>query len=405
MPIAVKGTGGGSVTLTAGAAATDTTLTLPNTTGTVVLVDGSGNQTVTGNLTVNGNATISGALVPSSSFKRNRIINGNMLIDQRNAGASVSATTGGVFVTDRFTIQSQANGNITGQQVSTVPNSGFTNSLKMTVSTAAAPGTTTQNDIYCRIEGYNIADFGFGQASPQSVTLSFWAYSSVAGTYSLSLGNVGSGSGRWYVTTYTLTASTWTKITITVPGDSSGTWNTTNGIGMQIFWSLGTGTSYQTSTLNAWQTGTTLFAANTETAWCNNSAATFYITGVQLEVGTKATPYEMQIYSDQLAQCQRYYQKLYSLTGTSGNSTGNFYSNIQYFVPMRATATISLTGVMNVTDPAVASYTQSSAVVSVVGGQNTQGAYVSIQNFSGINTFRTLVANDFSNALIASAEL
>ena len=276
----------------------------------------------TANLTLDtsGNTTAGGTVAMASSFKRNRIINGNMLIDQRNAGASVSATTGGVFVTDRFGIQSQANGNITGQQVSTVPNSGFTNSLKMTVSTAAAPGTTTQNDIYCRIEGYNIADFGFGQASPQSVTLSFWAYSSVAGTYSLSLGNVGSGSGRWYVTTYTLTASTWTKITITVTGDSSGTWNTTNGIGMQIFWSLGTGTSYQTSTLNAWQTGTTLFAANTETAWCNNSGATFYITGAQLEVGTKATPYEMQIYSDQLAQCQRYFQTSGVKPGTASGA-------------------------------------------------------------------------------------
>jgi hypothetical protein len=113
----------------------------------------------------------------------------------------------------------------------------------------------------------------------------------------------------------------------------------------------------------------------------------------------------MQIYSDQLAQCQRYYQKLYSLTGTTGNSTVNFYSNVQYIVPMRTTATISLSGVLNITDPAVASYTQSSAVVSVVGGQNTQGAYVSIQNFSGITAFRTLLANDFSNALIASAEL
>jgi hypothetical protein len=367
---------------------------LNGTTGITTPADTvTGNATVGGTLTVTGATTLTGAatltggiagdmsatgtVVMGSSFKRNRIINGNMLIDQRNAGASVSATTGGVFVTDRYTIQSQANGNITGQQVSTVPNSGFSNSLKMTVSTAAAPGTTTQNDIYYRIEGYNIADFGFGQASPQSITLSFWAYSSVAGTYSLSLGNVGSGSGRWYVTTYTLTASTWTKITITVPGDSSGTWNSTNGIGMQIFWSLGTGTSYQTSTLNAWQTGTTLFAANTETAWCNNSGATFYVTGVQLEVGTKATPYEMQIYSDQLSQCYRYCfvapANWFYAYGGSGSALVNFATTGYFPVPMRttptATGTIAISNCPTPSAPVLSAY-----MVSYNSYNSTNGA-------------------------------
>jgi hypothetical protein len=330
-----------------------------------------------GNVTVGNDLTVTGALVPSSSFKRNRIINGNMLIDQRNAGASLPGTTSGVYPVDRFFGQSPAS-NLSFQQVSSVPNTTFTNSLKATVVSAVAPGTANINDIVYRIEGYNICDFGFGAASPQSVTLSFWAYSSVSGTYSLSFGNVGFGSGRWYVTTYALTASTWTKITITLPGDSSGTWNTTNGTGLQILWSLGIGSTYQTSTLNAWQTGTSLYAANTETAWANNAGATFYITGVQLEVGTKATPYEMQIYSDQLAQCQRYYEKSYQQTvvpGTADDGTaiwGSITSDpallplcYSYKVVKRTSPTLtiynSVTGTINSFQTGSTNYTVSAA--------------------------------------------
>jgi hypothetical protein len=338
-------------------------LTIANAaTGSSPTLSASGSDT---NININltpkgtGNVIAGGTVVMGSSFKRNRIINGNMVVDQRNAGASLPGTTSGVYPADRFFGQSPAS-NLSFQQVSIVPNTTFTNSLKSTVVSAVAPGTANINDIVYRIEGYNIYDFGFGAASPQSVTLSFWAYSSISGTYSLSFGNVGLGSGRWYVTTYALTASTWTKITITIPGDSSGTWNTTNGIGLQILWSLGIGSTYQTSTLNAWQTGTSLYAANTETAWANNAGATFYITGVQLEVGTVATPYEMQIYSDQLAQCQRYYFN--SSTDHTYGSPGATYQSsytVSFPVQMRSAPTF-VSGT-----PTVSSLVTSSALTAL----------------------------------------
>ena len=294
---------------------------------------------------VTAGGTVAASFNTNGLFFRNRIINGDMRIDQRNAGASVSTTTAGNYITDRFYVQCQTNGNLTGQQSTTVPNSTFKNSLVATVSSAAAP--TGVNDITHRVEGFNVADFGFGAAGAQTVTVSFWARSSVTGTYSISFASVGSGSGRWYVTTYSLTANTWTKITIVVPGDTSGTWNTTTSTGFQIYWSLGTGSTYQTSTLNSWQTGTNLFAATTETAWCNNAGATFYITGVQLETGSVATPFERRPYGTELMLCQRYCQKLagdttytvvtdgWQSTTTSGNFTYCFGN------PMRAQPTLT----------------------------------------------------------------
>jgi hypothetical protein len=295
--------------------------------------------------------SVAAAFNSNGVFFRNRIINGDMRIDQRNAGASVSTTTGGNYITDRFFVQCQTNGNLTGQQSTTVPDSTFKNSLVATVSSAAAPIATGVNDITHRVEGFNVADFGFGAAGAQTVTVSFWARSSVTGTYSISFASVGSGSGRWYVTTYSLTANTWTKITIVVPGDTSGTWNTTTSTGFQIYWSLGTGSTYQTSTLNSWQTGTNLFAATTETAWCNNAGATFYITGVQLETGSVATPFERRPYGTELMLCQRYYIKylnsgtntLYAYTGVNISSTRSFHY-VALPVPMRSAPSVAEVG-------------------------------------------------------------
>ena len=325
---------------------------------------------------------------------RNRIINGAMVIDQRNAGASVSLSTGGVYPVDRFFGQSPAS-NLSAQQVTSNPATGFPSSVKLTVVSAVAPGTSNINDIVYRVEGYNISDLGFGFASAQTITVSFSAYTSVAGTYSLSLGNIGFGSGRWYVTTYTLPANTWTKVSIVVPGDVTGTWNTTNGIGVQLLWSLGIGTTYQTSTLNAWQTGTTLFAANTETAWANNAGAVFYLTGVQLEAGTTASPFEYRQYGTELALCQRYY---YQTLITNGNSEPSFYwysgvsgqaytAQYRFAVPMRGSPTITTSGTwltQNITGPTFASDANS---YMAIGTSTTAGYTYFISNGSGMAKF------------------
>jgi hypothetical protein len=357
-----------------------------------------------GNVTVGNDLTVTGAMVPSSSFKRNRIINGNMLIDQRNAGASVTPTSTPTYTLDRWELNLSQPSKLSVQQNagSVTPPAGFTKYLGITSLSAYSVSSTDNFRLDQPIEGLNLADLNWGTASAATVTVSFWVRSSLTGNFGFQLNN--NAGTRSYPTTYAINAAnTWEQKTITIPGDTTGTWETGNLTGVRVGFQLGYGSSLSGAG-GAWNAGSPS-AVTGAVSVVSTNGATFYITGVQLEVGTKATPYEMQIYSDQLAQCQRYYQKLYSLTGTTGNSTVNFYSNVQYIVPMRTTATISLSGVLNITDPAVASYTQSSAVVSVVGGQNTQGAYVSIQNFSGITAFRTLLANDFSNALIASAEL
>ena len=238
---------------------------------------------------------------------RNRIINGAMVIDQRNAGASQSLSNGsGTYTLDRYRIFYDATSAVlTSQQVappSTAP-AGFTYSQKITVSTAGSISSGTNCTYMQFIEGYNIADLGWGTTSPKSVTLSFWVYSSITGTFSVSFGDNSSVS---YVTTYSISsANTWTQITLTVSGPTTGSWNTTNGTGLNLRWDLGCGSTVTTSTTNAWGSGT-YYKATGSTSLITNSGATFYITGVQLEAGTTATPFEYRQYGTELALCQRY---------------------------------------------------------------------------------------------------
>jgi hypothetical protein len=325
----------------------------PSGSTTNIVNDASGNVAVGNNLTVagtstiSGNETVTGTLVMGSSFKRNRIINGNMVVDQRNAGASVTANTSPVFPVDRFYCDANANGVFTAQRSTTAP-TGFTNSVILTVTTART--SIAASDVYAirqQIEGFNTADLGWGTASAQSVTLSFWVRSSITGTYAVAFFN--SAFNRSYVATYTVNAAnTFEQKTITIAGDTTGTWLTDNGIGLSVLWDLGSGSNYN-GTAGSWAAVGRIRTSAT-TNWISTNGATFYITGVQLEVGTKATPYEMQIYSDQLAQCQRYYWKSaqdgYSTTQkmllpNTGN-TARFVT-FPFPVQMRSNPTVSAT--------------------------------------------------------------
>jgi len=260
-----------------------------------------------GNVTVGNDLTVTGALVPSSSFKRNRIINGNMVVDQRNAGASITPVADQYGV-DRFNYYLSQSSKFTAQQNggSVTPPAGFTNYMGLTVG-ASANVTVSAGDYFGTrqmIEGYNVSDLGWGSANAKTITLSFWVRCSLTGTMGGALSNA--GATRSYPFSYTINAAnTWEQKTITIAGDTTGTWNTTTGIGIEVRFTLGAGSTY-TSTANAWAAGNYITSTGATNIIATNGA-TFYITGVQLEVGTKATPYEMQIYSDQLAQCQRYY--------------------------------------------------------------------------------------------------
>lgn len=255
---------------------------------------------------------------------RNRIINGAMMIDQRNAGAALTVnSTAAFFAVDRFYGQGQStDGVYTLQQVSDGP-SGFTKSLKVTVTTAdASLGATQYYNISQSIEGFNCADFGWGTASAQTVTLSFWVKSSVTGTFSGAFNN--SANNRSYPFTFTIpggSANTWVQISVTIPGDTTGTWLTDNSVGIKIFWSFGTGSTYS-GTAGAWAAGLYIAATGSTNLMATNGA-TFYITGVQLEAGTAASPFENRLYGTELALCQRYFCKTYDAGVATGTNTTN----------------------------------------------------------------------------------
>jgi hypothetical protein len=238
---------------------------------------------------------------------KNRIINGAMVIDQRNAGASVTINTAAsTYTIDRWNAYGQgSDGVFTVQQSSTAP-SGFTNSLAVTVTTAdASIGAAQLYTIGHKIEGYNIADLGWGTASAKSVCLSFQVRSSVTGTFSGSLKN--SNGTRSYPFTYTISvANTWEQKTVTIAGDTTGTWLTTNGIGLTLTISLGSG-SNRLATAGAWAAGNYDGATGAVTLISTNGA-TFYITGVQLEKGSTATSFDYRPYGTELSLCQRYFE-------------------------------------------------------------------------------------------------
>ena len=240
---------------------------------------------------------------------RNRIINGAMVIDQRNAGASVTPTNGqytldrwGCYAfgsaTSKYTVQQNA-GSVT-------PPAGFRNYLGVTSTSSYSVAAGDITSVYQVIEGFNTADLGFGTASAATVTLSFWVRSSLTGTFGGSFKN--SAGNRSYPFTYTISsANTWEQKSVTIAGDTTGTWvGATSGQGLFVIFSLGTGSTYS-GTAGAWTAGD-FYSATGATSVVGTNGATFYITGVQLERGTSATPFEYRDYGRELIMCQRYYE-------------------------------------------------------------------------------------------------
>jgi hypothetical protein len=262
-----------------------------------------------------------GVLAPSSSVFRNRILNGAMQIDQRNAGAAVNPAVDQGYIVDRWLTTSSAASKFSAQQNAgaVTPPVGFVNYLGATSLSAYSVGAAEGFTLSQRVEGLNIADLAWGTANAATVTLSFWVRSSLTGTFGGSLTN--SAFNRSYPFTYTInSANTWEKETITITGDTSGTWVSTNGIGIRIHFSLGSGSSLS-GTAGAW-TGSGLLSATGATSVVGTNGATFYITGVQLEKGSTATSFDYRPYGTELALCQRYYYKIQATVGDQTFSTG-----------------------------------------------------------------------------------
>ena len=269
---------------------------------------------------------------------KNRIINGAMVIDQRNAGASGTANA---YTVDRWSYQpSQASKGTWQQNAGAVtPPTGFSNYLGFTSSSAYSVLTADFFRFFQAIEGLNIADLAWGTASAATVTLSFWVRSSLTGTFGGSITN--SAGDRSYPFTYTISAAnTWEQKTVTIAGDTTGTWLTTNGIGIRLSFGLGAGATYS-GTAGSWAAANYVSATGA-TSVVGTNGATLYITGVQLERGSTASSFEYRSYGTELALCQRYYSVV-SAQGIA-YSTTSVTQTQQPIVSMRAAATGTYSG-------------------------------------------------------------
>jgi hypothetical protein len=281
-----------------------------------MILDGSNGVTF-------NDASLQGAAA-SPYVLKNRIINGAMVIDQRYAGAAGSAATNTApYGVDRWVVYGDVNAKFTYQQNAgaVTPPAGFTNYFGMTSTSAYTVLAGGRQLVSQYTEGFNTYDLDFGKATAKTVTLSFWVYSSLTGSFGGALQNY--ASTRSYPFSYTVsTANTWTQISITIPGDTSGTWVGASAAGsMGVIFSLGSGSTYQ-GTVNTWASANYVQPTGSVSVVGTNGA-TFYITGVQLEIGSTATPFERRLYNQELANCQRYFETSFSVGTAPVNNSGN----------------------------------------------------------------------------------
>jgi hypothetical protein len=364
--------------------------------GGIVVLDktdvglGNVNNTSDANKPVSTAQAAAIAVATQAGF-RNRVINGQMRVDQRNGGAAVTPSSTALFVTDRWQAGVSQASKLTYQGSVDAP-AGFFRSLKISTISAFSPGASDGFQLLQTIEADNLTDFQFGLATAQTVSLSFWVKGTVAGSYSLSICNP-TGT-RSFVATYAVTTG-WTLVKIVVPGDTAGSWPIGGtAAGAVLRFCMGAGTALATATTNAWVAGNFLKATGTLDLVANASA-TLNVTGVQLELGSTATPFEQVGIGQELLNCQRYFQTAANDVGAfliwMGNTTaGNAYSaRIKFNQVMRASPTVTIILDNQAYFPAAAG--------TVVGGN------------SGFQESRTSnsnsVAGFFSSNWTASAEL
>ena len=299
-----------------------------------------------------------GAVYDSGALSnRNLIINGNMQIAQRGTSTSVS-TSANTYLLDRFFTRIQgSSGSATVSRETDAPN-GLSKSLKFTVGTADSTlDSGHYNRVHQEIEGHHIPGLKWGTADAEPASLSFWVKSSVTGTYSIGIYN--GAVDRSYVSEYTISAAnTWEYKTIYVAPITTGTWAIDSSAEVRITWSLGAGSTYSTGTVDQWQSAFNFSSSNNVNLMATSSA-TFFLTGVQFEVGPEATPFEHRNYEIELLRCQRYFYKKASLQGSVLNAytTAKAFVDFPLPVPMRTSPTqntmqadrFALAGVSNIT--------------------------------------------------------
>jgi hypothetical protein len=276
----------------------------------------------------------------NASTLKNRIINGAMVIDQRNAGASL--TTNGAYTVDRWYFETSNTGNNSAQQVADAPN-GFYNSLKITNTTGGSVSSGTYQDLVQKIEGFNVSDLNYGTSSPTTLTASFWVKTSVTGTYGVALRMPLLGTPAGITQVFTISsANTWTQISVQFPGYTSGSITASNTGQLSLYFFLAAGSSYQT-TAGSWTTtaGGFIAPSTISNTFYTTSGATWQVTGVQLEVGSSATGFEYRQYGTELTLCQRYFWKCAKIMSNVATVDTCYNSTIQFPVTMRTTPTLA----------------------------------------------------------------
>ena len=342
---------------------------------------------------------------------KNRLINGAMVIDQRNAGA-VTTPTAGVYTLDRWQFQLAAAGKFSVQRSTSAP-AGFSNSLVVTSLGAYSVLSTDYFTAQYNIEGFNFADMNWGGANAQAVMLSFWVNCSLTGTFTGAFRNA--ANTRTYPYSYTISAAnTWQYISIKVTGDTTGTWvGATNGTGVQVFFDFGSGATNQ-GTAGAWANGTSN-AATGQTNLLATSGATFYITGVQLEKGSTATSFDYRPYGTELALCQRY---AFQMNASDGGNTANRFAlgfsnavnkafcQMPHPVPMRVKPSLTTSvSTLNLSDAITGSVLTAVSIQTATSDINK--TCFDCTTAGGLTTFRPyyLEANTSSCTVLLSAEL
>jgi hypothetical protein len=328
---------------------------------------------------------------------KNRIINGGMVIDQRNAGASVTPTTT-VYTVDRWSPQVSQSSKLSFQQVSDAP-TGFSYSFK---ATSLSSYSVTSGDYFIlrqHIEGYNAADLNFGSSTASTVTLSFWVKSSLTGNFSVSIYN--SDGSRNYPVSYTINSvNTWEYKTITISGSTTGTWYKDNNIGISLGFGLGAGSTFSAAS-GTWNSGSWTPQATSTVSVVGTNTATWQVTGVQLEKGTQATSFDYRPYGTELQLCQRYYEQVAGFSGFFSNNSAHLRANLK--VPKR-TQSVAISYSNSPMTVLAANNADAAGTTSTSGGIdqrlvafNTDSAHIRLLNMSG-----TGVTNGFGCILTDS---
>ena len=347
------------------------------------------------------------ALIGSQSAlsNRNLFINGAMQVAQR--GADIDGVANGGLCTDRFKFRIANTDNLViNLDQSTDTPAGFNNSLKVSVGTAESAIAADEFFSFGQtVEAQNCQRMGYGSSSAKKLTLSFYVKSSVTGTYAISLFQSDASSSpdrRYHSKTYTInSANTWEYKTVTINPNTNDAIANDNGVGLRVDWTLSAGTNYTSGSNDTWGDSTNWMVGH-NASWITTSGATFFLTGAQLEIGEQATPFEHRSLHDEFMRCQRYYQEIHG--GSCEPSSSSVVETSFTRLPMRAAPTGSVSAAIDIEDPNVTTYTQSSGAIAI-GNATARAEKIGLSNFSGLGTSKSFFIKTTGGHIQLDAEL